>query len=163
MVRRIADEIEAYITELGVDGRLLQLQLDELMAGVERERLLIVRDYLPDRRRRIESILSELDRVLTEDLLDTARLADALGFDNEGKGIEQAVEPRGYRLLARIPRLPESIINKIVDRFGNLSRLRKATLDELDDVEGVGEMRAMTIKDGLRRLEEKTMLDRFTY
>ncbi len=163
MVRRIADEIEVYITELGVDGRLLQLQLDELMAGVERERVLIVRDYLPDRRRRLESILTELDRVPTDELLDTTRLADALGFDHEGKGTEQSVEPRGYRLLSRIPRLPESIVNKIVDRFGSLGRLRKATLDELDDVEGVGETRAMSIKDGLRRLEEKTLLDRFTY
>jgi hypothetical protein len=47
MVRRIADEIAGYVVELGVDGRLLALQLDELMAGVDADRTLVVRDYLP--------------------------------------------------------------------------------------------------------------------
>ena len=51
MVRRIADEVTGQVVELGTDGRLLALQLDELMAGVDADRDLIARDYLPAGRR----------------------------------------------------------------------------------------------------------------
>jgi diadenylate cyclase len=159
MVRRIADEIEAYIVELGVDGRLLQLQLDELMAGVDAELVLVVRDYMPDRRRKLDTVLSDLDAVRDEDLLDLAVLARTMGYGGEGTGPDAAVTPRGHRLLSRIPRLPESVVGKLVARFGTLPRLLEASLDDLDDVEGIGETRARSIKDGLDRLAESSILD----
>jgi diadenylate cyclase len=72
------------------------------------------------------------------------------------------LQPRGYRLLARIPRLPESVIDRIVERFGNLHKIMRATIDDLDDVEGVGETRARAIKEGLARLAETSILDRYS-
>ncbi len=161
MVRRISDEIEAYVAELGTDGRLLQLQLDELMAGVESERVLVVRDYVPDRRRKLPTILRELDGISPPQLLDLGRIGEILGFDLEEDGVDQAVTPRGYRLLSRIPRLPEAVVNKLVDRFANLQRLIGASLEDLDEVEGIGEARARSIKDGLNRLAESTILERY--
>ncbi len=161
MVRRIADEIEAHVAELGTDGRLLQLQLDELMFGVEGERELVVRDYLPDRRRKVESILEALAAVAPQDLLDVGNLAVALGYGDADEGVDQAVAPRGYRLLSRIPRLPDSVIDKLISRFNTLPRLMDATLDELDDVEGIGEARARSIREGLTRLAETSILERY--
>jgi diadenylate cyclase len=160
MVRRISDEIEAHVAELGTDGRLLQLQLDELMAGVESERVLVVRDYLPDRRRKIDTILAELDAIPAEELLELTRLATALGFDPED-ALDQPLMPRGYRLLSRIPRLPEAIVNKLVARFSSLQKLMDASLQDLDDVEGVGEARARSIREGLNRLAESSILERY--
>ena len=162
MVRRISDEIEAYVAELGTDGRLLQLQLDELMAGVQAERMLVIRDYLPDRRRKPETILSDLDEVASSDLLDLDNLAEVLGYSVGEEGIDQPLQPRGYRLLSRIPRLPERTIDRLVGYFGNLPRLMDATIDELDEVEGIGETRARTIKEGLERLAESSILERYT-
>jgi diadenylate cyclase len=162
MVRRISDEIEAYVAELGTDGRLLQLQLDELMAGVQSERVLVVRDYMPDRRRRMETVLAALDQVPPQELLDLENLARVIGFDIGEDGIDQALQPRGYRLLSRIPRLPDRTIDRLVLRFGNLPRLMEASLADLDDVEGIGETRARTIREGLTRLAESSILERYT-
>jgi diadenylate cyclase len=161
MVRRISDEIEAYVAELGTDGRLLQLQLDELMFGVEAERVLVVRDYLPDRRRKHGTILEALDAVPAQSLLDLGNLADALGYGGVDDGVDMAVHPRGYRLLSRIPRLPDAVMDKLVGRFGSLERLMDASLDELDDVEGIGEARARSIREGITRLAETSILERY--
>jgi diadenylate cyclase len=35
-----------------------------------------------------------------------------------------------------------------------------ATIDELDDVEGIGDVRARTIKEGLKRIQEQVFIDR---
>jgi diadenylate cyclase len=161
MVRRIADEVEAYVAELGTDGRLLKLQLDELMHQVEKERVLVVRDYQPDRRRKIESIMAELGEVPAERLLDLGSLAQALGQSDLGDGFEELVAPRGYRLLSRIPRLPDRTVDRLVNKFGSLQRLMSATLVDLDDVEGIGETRARSIKEGLGRLAEATAFERY--
>ena len=161
MVRRIADEIEAYVAELGSDGRLLQLQLNELMHQVEIERLLVVRDYQPDRRRKVETILSELTTIPAERLLDLTTLGQALGQGGVDDNFDELVAPRGYRQLSRIPRLPERMIDRLVMKFGSLQRLMNATLAELDDVEGIGETRARSIKEGLVRLSESSALDRY--
>lgn len=161
MVRRISDEIEAHVAELGTDGRLLQLQLDELMAGVERERELVVLDYQPDRRRKAFSILRQLDEIPASSLLSSWRLAEALGYPQESGDLDEPLAPRGYRLLSRIPRLPWPVVQKLVERFGTLPRLMEADLAQLDDVEGVGDSRARTIRDGLARIAESTVLERY--
>ena len=161
MVRRIADEIEAYVAELGSDGRLLQLQLNELMHQVENERLLVVRDYQPDRRRKVETILAELDGISAERLLDLSTLALGLGQGDVHDNYDELVAPRGYRQLSRIPRLPDRMIDRLVAKFGSLQRLLNATLAELDDVEGIGETRARSIKEGLVRLSESSALERY--
>ena len=161
MVRRIADEIEAYVAELGTDGRLLQLQLNELMHQVEIERVLVVRDYQPDRRRKVETILDELDRIPAERLLSLTMLAHGLGQSDLDDNYDELVAPRGYRQLSRIPRLPDRMIDRLVGKFGSLQRLMNASLDELDDVEGIGETRARSIKEGLVRLSESSALERY--
>ena len=161
MVERISDEVEAYVAELGVDGRLLQLQLDELMAGVEGERALVVRDYLPDRRRRLDTVLRSLDALEPSELLDLRNLAASLGYGLSEDGLDQPVTARGYRLLSRIPRLPDRTINRLVDRFGSLQQLMDASLEDLDDVEGIGEARARSIKEGLARLAESSIFERY--
>lgn len=161
MVRRISEEIDAHVAELGTDGRLLRLQHDELVLGVERERTLVVRDYQPDRRRKIDAILAELGRIGAADLLDLDNLVAALGYEGAEDGAETPVSPRGYRLLSRIPRLPDSVIDRLVGRFGSLQRLLEANLEELDDVEGVGASRARAIRDGLNRIAETSMLERY--
>ncbi|CAN5347073.1 DNA integrity scanning diadenylate cyclase DisA [soil metagenome] len=160
MVRRIADEIDMYVAELGNDGRLLQLQLDELMRGVDSERTLVVRDYrselLP-----VHDVLAEIDAVDAEDLLSLSTLAKVLGREPDDEGIDRHVTPRGYRMLSRIPRLPDSVMEKLVHRFSSLEALMAASVESLDEVEGVGASRARSIKEGLSRLAESSILERY--
>lgn len=165
MVRRINLEVADYAIELGVQGRLLSLQLAELVAGVDRERVLLVRDYLvPARsrkRRGLDQALEELDALSEAELLDMSRIAAALGFSGQPEGLDQTVSPRGYRLMSRVPRVPEVITERIVAHFGSLQRLLAATIEDLQQVEGVGETRARSVRDGVSRLAEASILDRF--
>ena len=162
MVGRIAEEIDGYIVELGTDGRLVLLQLEELMGGVADDRRLVIKDYFQDRPRwRLGAALEALSALSTEDLLDLKSVVSVLHLPTDASELEAGVQPRGYRLLSKIPRLPESIIENIVTRFGSLQKILRAGTDDLDDVEGVGEVRARAIKEGLSRLAETSILDRY--
>ena len=165
MVRRIATEIEGYGVELGSDGRLLSLQLEELMAGVDGERELVVRDYLVSgsgrKARRLEDALAELDALSAADLLDLSAVAKAVGFPATADALETAVSPRGYRLLAKVPRLPGAVVDRLVEHFGGLQKLLAAGIDDLQAVEGVGETRARSVREGLSRLAESSILERY--
>jgi len=164
MVRRIATEIEGYVVELGTDGRLLSLQLDELMAGVDAERELVVRDYVVSTGRRTRSLaeaLDALDALSAGELLDLSAVARAVGFRADVEALETAVSPRGYRLLAKVPRLPGLVVDRLVEHFGGLQKLLAAGIDDLQVVEGVGETRARSVREGLSRLAESSILERY--
>jgi diadenylate cyclase len=164
MVRRIAGEIEGYVVELGTDGRLLALQLDELMAGVEAERELVIRDYVPlggRRTRTTEDVLPDLDGLSATELLELPAIAKVVGFPSHGDALDAPVSPRGYRLLAKVPRLPRTVVDRLVEHFGSLQKLLAAGIDDLQAVEGVGETRARGVREGLSRLAESSILERY--
>jgi diadenylate cyclase len=159
MVRRISDEIEGYVVELGTDGRLMALQLEELLAGVDAERALVARDYV--RSRTTEETLATMAALSGTELLDLAAVARSLGFPGTMEALETAVSPRGHRLLAKVPRLPGAIVDRLVDHFGGLQKLLAATVDDLQAVEGVGESRARSVRESLSRLAESSILERY--
>jgi diadenylate cyclase len=163
MVRRISDEIDDYVVGLGTDGRLLTLQLEELTGGLGNDRELVIRDYLEAARsaHSVEEVLGGLMSLSSTELLDLAAGAKALGFSIVGDALDAAVSPRGYRLLSKIPRLPGAIVDRLVDHFDNLQKLLAANLDDLMAVEGVGEGRARAVREGLSRLAESSILERY--
>lgn len=160
-VIRIAEEIEHAVAELGSEGRLLQLQLDELMHGVHAERELVVRDYISDRRRKESKVLSRLEELDDAGLLDATRVAAALGYSGSEAGEDRPVSARGFRLLSRIPRLPDTVISGLVERFGSVDQLLDASINDLNDVDRIGDARARSIKEGLARLAESSILERY--
>ena len=162
MVLRIALEIQGYVVELGTDGRLLSLQLAELLAGVGEERSLVLRDYAMGRGRRVERAAAALDILDGARLLDLVTVAQALGFDGSEEDLEQQVSPRGYRQLARIPRLPDTIVERLVAKFGSLPKILGASTESLQAVDGVGETRARSVREGLSRLSDGSLLERYS-
>jgi diadenylate cyclase len=162
MVSRIAREIEDYVLELGTDGRLLSLQLEELVTGVDAERELVVRDYLPAGRTPASTrdVLARLEALSPTELVDPAAVARALALAG-GEHLDAAVTPRGYRLLAKVPRLPSLVVDRLVDHFGTLQKLLSASVDDLQRVDGVGELRARSVREGLSRLAESSILERY--
>ncbi|MBT8228068.1 MAG: DNA integrity scanning protein DisA [Dactylosporangium sp.] len=165
MVRRIADEIAGYVVELGTDGRLLALQLEELMAGVEADRTLVIRDYLPGanarKPRSIDTALCDLDGLSATELIDLVAVAKALGHAGASDALDAAISPRGFRLLAKVPRLPSLVVDRLVEHFGSLQRLLGATVEDLQTVDGVGDARARGVREGLSRLAEASILERY--
>ncbi len=161
MVRRIADEVVGYIVELGSDGRLLRLQLEELMAGVDDERRDVIRDYvIDDDSEAADRALAALGAMTTEHLLDLGAVARAIAMPVSS--LDDGVVPRGYRLLAKIPRVSERVVAAIVARYGSLQKVMGATTEDLLAVDGVGRVHAHTVKDGLARLAESSLLDRYS-
>ena len=163
MARRISAEIANYVVELGADARLIQLQLDELMGDAEDERWSVLQDYCGcPTDADIDSALAALSSVDTDELLDLHVVARVLALDGAEVALDRSVAPRGYRLLAKLHRLPEDIIESVVARFGSLHRIMRATVTDLDSVAGVDEEGARSIKDGLTRLAETSILDRYS-
>ncbi|MGE5606908.1 MAG: DNA integrity scanning diadenylate cyclase DisA [Bacteroidota bacterium] len=159
MVSRIAAEIRQYICELGAEGRLVSMQLEELMVNIEDDGLLVLRDYVADRLEQVMAIKENLSIWDDDELLDLSAIIRLLGYPN-GTTPDLSVSARGFRLLNKIPRLPFPVVENLVETFGELPKILEASTEELDDVEGIGEVRARTIKDGLRRLREQILLDR---
>jgi diadenylate cyclase len=161
MVLRIKMEINRYVLELGNEGRLISMQMVELVGTAEEEARLLLKDYAKDASDdKIREILATLKRLTSEELLDTTHLIRVLGYASISSVAEEGFQPRGYRMLSKIPRLPSVIIHNLVDRFGALPYIMLASIEELDEVDGIGEVRARTIKEGLKRIQEQVFIDR---
>ncbi len=162
MVSRIAREIDTYVLELGTDGRLLALQLEELIGGVDTDRELLVRDYMPGGRRRrpVESVLAALAAIDSSSLVELGAVAQAMRVGTD-TSLDAPLAPRGYRLLSRIPRLPATVVDRLIEHFESLQKLLGASIDDLQTVEGVGELRARGVREGLSRLAESSILERY--
>ena len=162
IVMRISDEIERYLVELGSDGRLVGLQLRELMAGVEDDRRQVVLDYFqPDASWNLEQAMATLSDLETDQLLDAEVVADALHLSGGTSDLDGSLQPRGYRILSRVPRLPAELVYRMVDEFHTLDKLMRATIDDLAAVDGVGDQWATTVKDALSHIAESAILDRY--
>lgn len=160
-VTRIKSEIIKYIHELGTEGRLIRMQLEELVAGVEAEEYWLVKDYgLSLDERPVTDVLDQLKELSSEELLDRQIIARMMGFVGGGNIDEDPVIPRGYRILHKIPRLPSAVVENLVSEFFHLSKIMRASTEELDEVDGIGEVRARIIKEGLRRIQEQVFMDR---
>ena len=159
MVSRIGEEIRRYIYELGTEGRLVSMQLEELVIDVETEGNMVLHDYIRGENQHFDSILEEIATLNDDDLLDLNLIGKVLGYPN-GTTMDFSVSTKGYRILRKIPRLPFPVVENLVKTFGDLQVILSASTDELDDVDGIGEVRARTIKEGLRRLREQILLDR---
>ncbi|MHB1547488.1 MAG: DNA integrity scanning diadenylate cyclase DisA [Acidimicrobiales bacterium] len=168
MVQRIAAEARDHLIELGDDGRLVRLQLAELVDGVAPALRLVLQDYLQNpgpsptaRVSMIDQVLETLSSLPTDELVDGRRVAEVLGLPFSPGDLHTGLEPRGYRVLHRLPRFSDAVIERIVERFANLQEIMRASLGELEQVDGVGAATARSVKEGLSRLAEASILDRY--
>jgi diadenylate cyclase len=160
MTTRMAEEIERNCIELGEEGRLIRMQLDELMERVPREKAAIVFDYEAEPGRSA-AVLEQLAGLPFSRLLDFEELTALLGYAQSSNPLDLSVQPRGYRVLAQVPRLPDGIVREVVRDFGSLDAIIRASHRDLEAVDGVGSVRAREIREGLRRLQEHNLFDRY--
>jgi diadenylate cyclase len=163
MVRRIAEEIEGYIVEMGSDGRLIRLQLEELMGGVDDDRRLVISDYFcRSASWTLDDAIAHLGNLSYDELLDSNEVAAVLHLPTGTNELDAHLQPRGYRLLGKVPRLPADVIERLIDRFGDLQKIMRASVGDLNEVEGISGRRAQSVKEGLARLAETSILDRYS-
>jgi diadenylate cyclase len=162
MTTRMAEEIERNCVELGEEGRLIRMQLDELMEDVPREKAAVVYDYeLTGKPASAATALERLTELSYQNLLEFEELAELLGYPRDTNPLDHTVQPRGYRVLSRIPRLPDAVIRHVVRDFASLDAVIRASHRDLEAVDGVGAVRAREIREGLRRLQEHNLVDRY--
>ena len=152
MVMRIVEEIKRYILELGNEGRLISMQLNELIRYIERDGILLIRDYCGE-----NTDHKEIQKLNSEELVDLETIAKVLGFGGVPL-VDTLISPKGYRILFKIPRIPTNVIENLIKHFNKLKYVIAATKDELDQVEGIGEARATAIRSGLKRIKEQIYL-----
>ena len=160
MVMKIVEEVQRAIYELGQEGRLLEMQLEELIGDLEKEELLIIKDYsAPGKKKNCEKILKEVKSLTHEDLMKAQIIARLLGYEDFDNYDEVAVYTKGYRILNKIPRMPSNIVDNLVKSFKSFQHILAADIPSLDDVEGIGEVRAKAIKQSLKRMQEQFVFD----
>src|SRR6266567_1049835 len=161
LTTRMADYIERACTELGSEGRLIRMQLEEHVSEVPAEKAAIVYDYHADGGAdRVAEGLEALAQLPYQDLLEFELLA-VLGYPATTNPLDYSVAPRGYRVLTHIPRLPENVIHRLVGELSGLEGIIRASQRDLEAVDGVGTVRAREIREGLRRLQEHNLVDRY--
>ena len=162
MTTRMADEIQRNCVELGQEGRLITMQLDELMEDVPREKAAVVFDYeISGDPAGAAAALDRLAELPYHKLLEVEELVELLGYPRSANPLDQTVAPRGYRVLSHIPRLPDGVIRHVVRDFETLDSVIRASHRDLEAVDGVGSVRAREIREGLRRLQEHNLVDRY--
>ena len=158
MVMKIVDEIQKQIYELGNDGRLVKMQLEELIGGLEKEEIQIIKDYQV-KDIFAEDILEQLSKLSYEELMNLSNIAKILGYETSENFEELAVYTKGYRILDKIPRMPSTIIENLVKSFKSFQHILLAEINDLDKVDGIGEVRAKTIKQSLKKMQEQFAFD----
>lgn len=161
IIMRMEVDVKRSIIELGDEGRIVNMQLEELMANVEKEEKLIIQDYVVKKSKgkvNVDNILEEIRKIDKKNLVVSEKIVKLLGYEVSPEILDQNVSPKGYRILSKVPKMPISIIDKTVDTFGSLQQICSASIDELDDVEGIGEIRAKIINQSLKRLQEQYIL-----
>ncbi len=161
MTTRMAEDIERDCVELGSEGRLIRMQLEEMVGDVPAEKEAVVRDYHAEGdAAHVHESLEALAAMAYHDLLEFELLA-VLGYPATVNPLDHSVAPRGYRVLAHIPRVPTAVVEKVVERLDGLETIVRASQRELEAVAGVGPSRAREIREGLRRLQEHNLVDRY--
>ena len=151
-VMRVAQIIEGYLVNLGEEGYLVRMQLEELLGGTEKNRLLLLKDYKKENID-LEECNKKIRGLTEEDLLNKVKIAKVLGYSGISEDMDLQVQTKGYRILNKVHRLPASIIENLVNYFGNFQEILHASIEELDEVEGIGEIRATYIRNGLIKLK----------
>lgn len=144
----------------GQDGRLVSMQLEELIGGLEKEELLIIKDYIAPRKKIVpDKVLEGLLKLSYEELMRPQTIAKLLGYENFDNYEEVGVYTKGYRILNKIPRMPSNIVENLVKSFKSFQHILDADIEKLDNVDGIGEVRAMTIKQSLKRMQEQFVFE----
>lgn len=159
MVLKIKNELLTFLRELGTEGRLIRLQMNEILTELENEILLMIKDYAFEREVNAHEVLHRMQALTASGNIEDTVLLKLMGYLGYVH-LDEFKKPRGYRILHKIPRLPSIIIENLISSFGELSKIMTASVDELDEVEGIGEVRAKKIKEGFKLVKDRLYTDR---
>jgi diadenylate cyclase len=155
IVQKTEREVRRYIYELGTDGRLLNMQVEELMINVADESLKVIEDYINvDGEIKAVDIKNKINNLGEDALLDLENTAKIMGYKIEGNLKEFSVQPKGFRIISEIKRLPDQLLKNLIEKFGNFKNIMNASIEELSEIQGMGKVRASLLYDRLKKFSE---------
>ena len=163
IIMRMQPEVVRNMAELGDEGSLINSQFEEIMNNVEDEELKIIKDYMKTSKKKPEKILEDIRNLDKKDLLIPEKIVKILGYNTEPDIWDKTISSRGYRIVSKIPKMPNAVIDKLIQKFDTLQGICSASIEELDEVEGIGEIRAKIINQTLRRLQEQYVLKGYDF
>ena len=159
MVLRITGAMERYLLALGDEGMLIRSQYEQLIGKTRDDQDLIIKDYVFEDVSK-KNFKKKLSALSDEELVDLSKIAKIMGFSGYNENLDKPTSTRGYRLLSKIHKLPEGIIENLIEHFGSFQDILAASIEELDEVDGIGEIRATYIRNGLIKMKKLAVLDR---
>ncbi len=159
----IKQEVENAIYELGDDGILIAMQLQELVDGLNEEEIYLIRDYLASSRKNYEKVLTDIKKITSDGVIKSKMIVKLLGYSDAEDFEDVAVYPKGYRILSKIPRVPLTVVENLVKSFKSFQHILLADSEALVAVEGIGEIRAKNIKQTLKRMQDQYMFENVIY
>ena len=118
----------------------------------------MIRDYFK-KDDTVDNIYKDIQKLSQEELLDLEVISRVLGYSGESL-VDTLVSPKGYRILSKVPRIPSNVIENLIKHFDRFNQIIDADIEELDQVEGIGEARARAIRNGLKRINEQVYLNK---
>lgn len=144
LLTRLAKQVRSEALRLGGEAGLVLIQIDSLESGVTNTLNLVLKDHLPAKKyRNIAKAIDEISRQTYEELNDIDYLGSVLGK----LPLDDLSTPKGYRVLARLPNLPENLHDSIIQKFKTLPKLLSASPEKLYEIEGIGRGRAQQLRD----------------
>lgn len=162
-VMTIKKEVENAIYELGEDGRLIEMQLQELVNGLDEDELYLIKDYITTSKKNAEKALSDIKKISFDGVIKSKMIVKLLGYKDVDDFEDVAVYPRGYRILNKIPKVPTTVVDNLVKSFKSFQHVLLADINVLVEVEGIGDVRAKNIKQTLKRMQDQYMFDNVIY
>lgn len=156
MFKRIKIDVIECLFELGSEGKLLRLQLEDLVFGLKDEKLEFLKDYYFGGEEKEEELSEEMSALDDSELLDLAKLSAVLGFGKTSKSLDNPVTTKGYRLLSKFGKLTKKDVDSLVEKFGQLSKIQEASADDLSEV--LSKFKTNAVKRGFERVKFMTEL-----
>ena len=157
-IKRVKDEIDRYIVELGEEARFIEMQLKEVVRNTLTDHQLVIKDYVKEKDENASAKLNALD---SNALLEPTSITGVLGYGIKPEYLDLSVSPRGYRVLSKIPRFPAVVVENLIKAFDDLPSIIKANINDLITINEVGEKRANSIKRELERLRDRALLRKY--
>ena len=144
LLGRLSHQVRKEATDLGEDSGLVMIQIDSLESGVRNTLDLVLKDHLPAKRfRNINKAVDEIANLTYEELNSIQHLGSVLFMVS----LDEVSTSKGYRILARLPGLPDNLHDSLIQKFKTLPNLLTASTDKLFEVEGIGRNRAQQLRE----------------
>ena len=144
LLGRLSQQVRKEAIDLGEDSGLVMIQIDSLESGVRNTLDLVLKDHLPAKRfRSIFKAVDEIANLTYEELNTIQHLGSVLFMEP----LDEVSVSKGYRVLGRLPGLPDNLHDSLIQKFKTLPNLLNAPTDKLFEVEGIGRNRAQQLRE----------------